>query len=76
MLTLLPEYSEGEWPQHQWFPQLKLLPLFHDMAAPEDTGSIECREEKGLLPASNKKRKHDLLYTGKYTDRLMFNATN
>ena len=33
MKHILPEDSERERPQHQWFPQLKLFPLFHHMSA-------------------------------------------
>lgn len=52
-----PEHSKRERPQHQRLPQLKLLPLLHDMATPEDTGSVECREEKGLLPVGTNEQR-------------------
>lgn len=45
-----PEYSEREGPEHQRLPQLKLLPLLHDMAPSEDEGRVERSEEEGLLP--------------------------
>lgn len=51
-LIYSPKYSECERPQHQRLPQFKLFPLFHDMAPAEDTGSVECREEEGLLPVN------------------------
>lgn len=49
-VLLLPEYSEREGPEHQWLPELKLLPLLHDMAPSEDKGRVERSEEEGLLP--------------------------
>lgn len=51
-LVYSPKYSERERPQHQRLPQLKLLPLLHDMAPTEDAGSVECREQEGLLPVN------------------------
>lgn len=53
-----PEDSKSEGPQHQRLPQLKLLPLLHDMAPSQDKGRVECSEEERLLPGDTINQRH------------------